>query len=254
VNIVALKASVLFLASATGLIFASTVEHGTRRAGPSKGVKPIEWPSGEISRGALGKHQIAITFDAGADAECFSDVIDALDKAGVKSTFFITGRWAQANQECARQITQHGHEIGNHTWNHVDLTLESDAVVRDEISHTEVFLNKLCQQNPRPLWRAPFGARDPRVLRIAQSLGYYSIYWTLDSLDSTPPPKTPAFLIERIASLDDSQLEGAIILMHVGEPSTAHALPAILENLRQRGFHLVTVSDLLRPSTDSKER
>ena len=200
----------------------------------------------EIERGPRPSGQIALIFDAGGEADCFSDLIAALARAHVESTFFITGKWAQQNPECATEIWKHGHEIGNHTWSHLDLTRQPDAVVRDEIKHAEIFLTGLCGKNPRPLWRAPFGARNARVLGIADSLGYRSIYWTLDSLDSVDPPKSAQFLIDRITNRTTEQLDGAIILMHVGVPSTAEALPAIIDNLQSRGFHLVTVSTLLR--------
>ena len=72
------------------------------------------------------------------------------------------------------------------------------------------------------------------------------IYWTIDSLDSVEPRKTAAFLIDRVTSKTDAQLDGAIILMHVGEKSTADALPVIIANLQGRGFRLVTLSNLLR--------
>ena len=136
--------------------------------------------------------------------------------------------------------------MGNHTWNHLDLTRQPDDIVREEISRAETLLTELSGQSPRPRWRAPFGARDERVLRLAATLGYRSIYWTIDSLDSVEPRKTAAFLIDRITSKTDAQLDGAIILMHVGEKSTADALPVIIANLQGRGFRLVTLSDLLR--------
>jgi len=202
-------------------------------------------PFGEIVRGPRGKSEIALTFDAGADADCFEDLIAALQSAGVRSTFFITGNWAQKNRDCAAAITKHGHEVGNHTWNHLNLTKQPDTVVREEISRAEVLLNELTGQSPRPRWRAPYGERDDRVLRITSNLGYRSIYWTLDSLDGVEPVKTPQFLIDRITRKSDSELDGAIILMHVGEKSTAAALPAIIANLQGRGFRLVTVSKLL---------
>lgn len=188
----------------------------------------------------------ALTFDAGANAECFEDLIAALASAGVQSTFFITGNWAQRNMDCAKAITQQGHEIGNHTWNHLALTKYSDEVVREEITRAEALLTEISGQTPRPRWRAPFGARDERVLRIAANLGYRSIYWTIDSLDSVEPRKSPEFLIARITAKTDAELDGAIILMHVGINSTADALPAIIANLQGRGFRLVTVTDLLR--------
>jgi peptidoglycan/xylan/chitin deacetylase (PgdA/CDA1 family) len=202
-------------------------------------------PFGEVVRGPRGKSEIALTFDAGAEAECFEDLIVALESAKVHSTFFVTGNWAQKNRDCAAAITKDGHEVGNHTWNHPNLTQQTDSIVREEISRAEVILNELTGQSPRPLWRAPYGERDDRVLRIASNLGYRSIYWTLDSLDGVEPIKTPQFLIDRITHRSDQELDGAIILMHVGFKSTAEALPVIIADLQARGFRLVTVSKLL---------
>ncbi len=203
---------------------------------------------GEVVRGPRGKSEIALTFDAGAEAECFEDLIAVLEKAGVHGTFFITGNWAQKNRDCAAAITKHGHEVGNHTWNHLNLTKQTDKIVREEISRAEVILNELTGQSPRPYWRAPYGERDDRVLRIANTLGYRSIYWTIDSLDGVEPVKTPQFLIDRITQKSDADLDGAIVLMHVGFRSTVDALPAIIANLQQRGFRFVTVSRLLAPA------
>ena len=205
-------------------------------------------PFGEIVRGPRGKSEIALTFDAGADADCFDDLIVALANAHVHSTFFVTGKFAQQHRDCAAEITKRAHEVGNHTWNHLNLTQQPDNIVREEISRAETILNDSCGQDPKPRWRAPYGERDERVLRIATSLGYRSIYWTLDSLDGVEPVKTPQFLIDLITGKSDEELDGAIILMHVGVRSTADALPAIIANLQGRGFHLVTVSELLRSS------
>jgi peptidoglycan/xylan/chitin deacetylase (PgdA/CDA1 family) len=208
--------------------------------------------TGEVVRGSRGHSQIALTFDAGAEAECFEDLISALESAQVHSTFFITGNWAQKNRGCAEGITRHGHEVGNHTWNHLNLTQQPDEIVRDEIVRGEAILAQISSQSARPLWRAPYGARDARVLKIASNLGYRSIYWTFDSLDGVEPVKTTQFLIERITNKTDDQLDGAIILMHVGVRTTAEALPAIVSNLQNRGFHLVTVSKLLEPTPKAK--
>jgi peptidoglycan/xylan/chitin deacetylase (PgdA/CDA1 family) len=201
---------------------------------------------GEMDRGPRGKHEIALTFDAGAEAECFDDLITALANAHASSTFFITGRFVHDHADCAAEITKHGHEVGNHTWSHLNLTQQPDDVVRDEIMRTERAIVQASGQSPRPRFRAPYGARDKRILKIAASLGYRSIYWTLDSQDGVEPIKTPQFLIDRITSKSDAELDGAIILLHVGVRSTADALPAIISNLQARGFQLVTISKLLQ--------
>lgn len=218
----------------------------TRDEASRQAVPGINTPMGEVVRGVQGKRQIAITFDAGANAECFDDLIAALEAAHVHSTFFITGNFAQRHELCAKAIVKHGHEIGNHTWSHADLTKQSDDVVREEIVRGETLLTEISGQSPRPRFRAPFGERNDHVLRIAANLGYRSIYWTLDSLDSVEPRKTTPFLIDRVTGKSDAELDGAIILMHVGEKSTSDALPAIIANLQGRGFELVTVSTLLQ--------
>ena len=201
---------------------------------------------GEVDRGPRGKHEIALTFDAGAEAECFDDLIAALANAHASSTFFVSGRFVHDHADCAAEITKHGHEVGNHTWSHLNLTQQSDDVVRDEIMRAERAIVQASGQTPRPRFRAPYGLRDERVLKIASNLGYRSIYWTIDSLDGVEPTKSSQFLIDRITSKSDADLDGAIILMHVGVRSTADALPAVIANLQGRGFQLVTISKLLQ--------
>jgi peptidoglycan/xylan/chitin deacetylase (PgdA/CDA1 family) len=124
--------------------------------------------------------------------------------------------------------------------------------VRDEILRAERAITRVSGQSPRPRFRAPYGIRDERVLKTASNLGYRSIYWTLDSLDGVEPPKKPQFLVDRVTSKNDAELDGAIILMHVGVRSTADALPAIIANLQGRGFRLVTISKLLESAPKSQ--
>ena len=248
-----LRTSVLTIALASGLLFVVGTSsflyaiHAKSEAGAKNRPAEVEkmGPFGEVDRGPRGKKEIALTFDAGADAECFDDLIRPLANAHASSTFFITGRFVHDHSDCAAEITKHGHEVGNHTWSHLDLTRQPDDVVRDEIMRAERAIVQASGQSPRPRWRAPYGARDKRVLRIAANLGYRSIYWTLDSQDGVEPVKTPQFLIDRITSKSDAELDGAIILLHVGVRSTADALPAIIANLQGRGFRLVTISKLL---------
>ena len=242
---VPLISCLLFSIGASSLLFAAHVTSGT---GINNRPAEIEKSGkfGEIDRGPRGKNEIALTFDGGADAECFADLIKALANAHANSTFFITGRFVHDHADCAAEITKQGHEVGNHTWSHLNLTQQSDEIVRDEITRAERAIVQVSGQSPRPLWRAPYGERYERVLKIATALGYRSIYWTLDSLDGVEPAKSPQFLIDRITSRSDADLDGAIILMHVGVRSTAEALPAIIANLQERGFHLVTISNLLQ--------
>jgi peptidoglycan-N-acetylglucosamine deacetylase len=231
--------------SASSVLYASHVKSGATVGNRPAGKEKVG-SFGEVDRGPRGKNEIALTFDAGAEAECFDDLITALAKAHASSTFFITGKFVREHADCAAEITKYGHEVGNHTWSHLNLTQQSDEVVRDEIMRAERAIVQASGQSPRPRLRAPYGARDARVLKIAGNLGYRSIYWTLDSQDGVEPIKTPQFLIDRITGKSDAELDGAIILLHVGVRSTADALPAIISNLQGRGFQLVTISKLLQ--------
>ena len=233
--------------SASSVLYASHVKSGATVGNRPAGMEKVG-TFGEVDRGPRGKKEIALTFDAGAEAECFDDLVTALANAHASSTFFITGKFVREHGDCAAEITKYGHEVGNHTWSHLNLTQQSDEVVRDEIMRAERAIVQASGQSPRPRLRAPYGARDARVLKIAGNLGYRSIYWTLDSLDGVEPAKSSQFLIDRITSRSDAELDGAIILFHVGVRSTADALPAMIANLQSRGFRLVTISKLLEPA------
>ena len=234
----------VFCVAASSILYGAHVKSGATVGNRPAGMEKAGTLS-EVDRGPRGKNEIALTFDAGAEAECFDDLLTALANAHVSSTFFITGTFVHQHADCAAEITKYGHEVGNHTWSHLNLTQQSDEVVRDEIMRAERAIVQASGQSPRPRLRAPYGARDARVLKIAGNLGYRSIFWTLDSQD-VEPVKTAEFLVNRITSKSDAELDGTIILFHVGVRSTADALPAIISNLQGRGFQLVTISKLLQ--------
>lgn len=212
---------------------------------PTIATAPYTGALSEVVRGRTGQKRVALTLDAGSGAAPFPKILAALNKAGVKVTFFLTGAWAQQNPTYVQQMVSSGDELGNHTWDHPDLVGVSDAQIKDQIERTDALLSRFTGHTSRPLWRAPFGSRNARVMKVVNDLGFRSIFWTLDSLDSVGDPKSAKFLIDRITGQSNTQLDGEIILMHIGNATTADALPAIIENLQGRGFKIVTVSELL---------
>jgi peptidoglycan/xylan/chitin deacetylase (PgdA/CDA1 family) len=189
---------------------------------------------------------VALTFDAGSDNVAYSLIRNALVKAGVKSTFFLTGEWLSSYPEEAKQLANDGMEFGNHSWSHPNFTTISGEAIRSEVNRTENQLVKVTGKSSKPLLRFPYGARDSRTTGVINQLGYRSIFWSLDSLDSVGQPKTVDFIVQRITGQTDAQLDGAIILMHLGARTSGEALPQIIQNLQARGFKLVTVSQLLK--------
>ena len=222
---------------------APQVESFNNQQGPISGsqVRPLS----EVVRGAPGRRQIALTFDGGSRADALPELLAALRGASVKCTFFLTGEWVQRYPNSAKQIVTEGHEIGNHTWSHPDLSTLSERDISWEIKRADAAIQAFYGQSTRPLFRAPFGARNNRVLRVVHALGYRSIYWSLDSLDSVGSPKSSSFIIAKVTFQPDEVLDGAIVLFHVGNASTARALPDILRVLKARHFELVSVTTLI---------
>lgn len=209
---------------------------------PTPATTPNALP--ELSRGKTGKKLVSITFDAGETAPS-ARIMPILNQFGIKLTFFVSGQFAQKYPDFVKQLGLNEMEIGNHSWSHPDFTKLTNSDIADEIRRTEAKLIELTGQKPSNFFRFPYGARDANTLQAVNKLGYRSIFWTLDSLDSVGEPKSVDFLVNRINSLSDSQLDGAIILMHVGAPNSATALPTIIQQLQVRGFKIVPVSQLL---------
>lgn len=196
----------------------------------------------EIARGPRGHREIALTFDAGGDADGFAALLTTLDELRVQATFFLTGKWVQRYRREAQMLAVRRHAIGNHSWAHLDYTGLSDAMLELDLLAAEAMLaRRFGPLRIRPLFRVPFGSRDARVLNRLGECGYWSVYWTLDTLDSIEPRKSSTFIAQRVLRQSDHELDGAIILCHVGLPETREALPLIVGNLRSRGFRFVTL-------------
>ncbi len=199
-------------------------------------------------RGAKGNNRIALTFDAGGTEDTLPQILATLRARGLRVTMFITGKFAEKHPESVRQAAADGHEIANHTYSHRDSRELTDEQLIEELARTETILQELTGRTSKPFWRPPYGARNNHVLNVAASQGYRSVYWTLDSLDSVGQPKTPDFLFNRVTNPPAGvDLDGAVILHHIGFQSTADALPRILDRLQEMGLQVVTVSELLSP-------
>lgn len=214
---------------------------------------PLAQRNREVWRGIRGKKRIALTFDAGGETDGFEMLLDNLKSREAAATFFVTGQFSKDNPEMVRAMADEGYPVHNHSWSHPDFTTISNVEIASELSRTDEEVQKVTGLSTKPFWRPPFGDRDERVLKSAAENGYQSIYWTLDSLDSVGDPKDAAFVRNRILSPPnaranpDNYLDGAIVLMHVGMPETARAIPELVDQLRERGFTLVTVEEILQP-------
>ncbi|OOR09242.1 hypothetical protein BW897_28870 [Bacillus cereus] len=194
-----------------------------------------------VATGNILHKKIALTFDAGGD-EDGAAILKVLKQYHTISTFFLTGQWVEKFPSIAQSIVTDGHEIGNHTYSHPDLTKLSHAEIIKEISLGEQIIKRELGVNTRPLFRQPFGYGNKEVLRATKFAGFnYSIHWSLDTLDWKQP--SVEFIVQRILN---NVRNGDIILMHLLGLQTGKALEIVIPELKSRGFQLVTVSDLLK--------
>lgn len=179
---------------------------------------------------------VALTFDDGPSVYT-EGLLDILKEQGVRATFFILGKSARIQSETVSRMFAEGHQIGNHTWNHPNLTQLSDELIRQQIQQTDEIVTQIIGQPTQHL-RPPYGAFNDRVLAVS---GMPVIFWSVDPLDwkDRDADIVAARIIESPA--------GAIILAHDIHRSTVAAVPAIIEALRERGIHFVTVTQLFEP-------
>jgi peptidoglycan/xylan/chitin deacetylase (PgdA/CDA1 family) len=199
---------------------------------------------------------VALTFDAGSGDQGLARILKTLSDKNVPGTFFLTGQFIQRYPADARAVaTVERHSIGNHTWDHPHMNQLSDAAVRDEILSAEQSIVAVTGRQPWPLFRFPYGESSARTIANANSLGYGSLRWTVDTLgwegtkdaNDNPTGQSVATVISR--SLNAAR-PGEIVLMHVGAAPDgttldADALPATIDGLRARGYSFVAIWDFI---------
>ena len=198
----------------------------------------------ELSRLPTKEKVVALTFDGGWDATGTARILTTLRRARVPATFFVTGRWARTYPRLARAIGAR-HEVGNHTYSHAHLPRLSSAAVRNEVAAGARWIRATARRNPWPLFRFPYGDRDPRTIAIVNRLGYESIRWSIDTWGWMGPSagQSAATVVARV---DRLLAPGAVIMMHIGaarDGSTldAVALPRVLALVERRGYRFVAL-------------
>lgn len=190
--------------------------------------------------------QISFTYDSGFKDNETSSILDVLRQHNVKATFFLTGVWVNKFPELAKRIYCEGHEIGNHSFDHPNMTDLSHDQIVDNILKGEEIITKVIGANPRPLFREPFGEWNKKVFQAVGDAGYkYSIYWSIDTIDWKFPPTR--VIVNRILR---KVKNGDILLMHLAGNNTAQATDMALKNLKSFGFKIVTIGELLRGGKD----
>ncbi len=192
-----------------------------------------------VYKGHPGKQQVALACNIFWGEEYLPAMLDALDRAGAKATFFIGGSWASRHPELVKQLADRGHELGNHSYSHPHPNSLGKQENQEQILRTERLVAGLTGVKTT-LYAPPYGEFNAAVLAAAAELGYTTILWSIDTIDWKRPP-AETILARVLGKLHN----GAIILMHPTEP-TAQALPELLFRIGERGYAVKPVSAILQ--------
>lgn len=182
---------------------------------------------------------ISISFDAAWGGDQTMKILDILDEYQVKTTFFLVDIWTQRFPDLVKEIAARGHEIGNHSTSHPQMSQLSREKIIRELKVMSDNAEKITGVRPT-LFRPPYGDYDNEVVLTAREEGYEVIQWSVDSLDWKNRG-----VQDLISKSTKNVKSGDIILFHNDSKYILDALPAILQSYRQQGLKIVPISQIL---------
>ena len=185
------------------------------------------------------QNNVALTMNCAWNADDVEQILKVLAENDVKITFFMVGSWIDKYPESVKKISEAGHEIGSHSDTHPHVNNLSYEKNIEEIEKSNDKIEKITGSRTK-LYRAPYGEYNNTVIKAATDKGYYTIQWSLDTLDYTGLTGD-----EMWSRLDKKLTSGDIILTHNGTKYMADSLDMLLKNIKQKGFDVVPVSDLI---------
>lgn len=183
--------------------------------------------------------KIAISFDVSWGEDNTEKILDILDKYNIKATFFLVGGWVDENPNKVKEIYKRGHEIGNHSDKHPDMTKVSKERIIQEIDINDAKIRQLTGEGTK-LFRFPEGSYNDAAVKVASETGHYCIQWDVDSIDW----KEEGADIEYNRIIKNTK-PGSILLFHNNAKYTPENLPKIIENLQRNEYKFVKIGDLI---------
>jgi peptidoglycan/xylan/chitin deacetylase (PgdA/CDA1 family) len=193
---------------------------------------------------------VALTFDDGPTPEYTDGVLDVLRERGIKATFFLMGVDAEKNPDQVRALIADGHELGNHTFTHPDMTLASFDKAKDEVERTDAAIRS-AGYSGEIHFRPPFGKKLIGLPLYLSDHDRTTITWDVEPESYSDIAADPKLITAHVL---EKTRPGSIIILHVmykARETTRQALPDVIDGLHARGFRFVTVSELLAVRDDA---
>ena len=209
----------------------------------------LELPDSSLPfcRGLNSEKEIALSFDAcpTSGSNHFNKVIaNTLIETRTPATIFLSGRWVEEDSAATRLLASDSLiELGNHSFTHPHMTGLTPEKMKQQLERTQKIIADLTGKTPF-LFRAPYGEYNDTLVKVAKALGLATVQFSVESGD----PDTSFTADRLIAWVTKEAKNGSIVIMHINNRGwhTAQALPTIIADLREKGYRLVKVSDLMK--------
>ena len=211
-------------------------------------------PIGNAGKDQLRQYQAAyigntnekvlyLTFDAGYENGCTAKILDTLKEKQVPAAFFLVGNYIRQSPDLVRRMVAEGHTVGNHTMHHYDMSRLSDkAAFSKELTDLEALYKETVGQELPKFYRPPQGIYSEENLKMAQELGYKTLFWSLAYVDwnnDAQPTKEAAF-----AKLLPRTHNGAVVLLHSTSKTNAEILGELIDKWKEAGYRFGTLEEL----------
>ena len=252
---------ILFLAVAIAVTVAVSVFAGSRIETGSWGLSFRQ--EGAPPIGNAGKDQLKeydasymgdptkkvlyLTFDAGYENGCTEKILDILKEQQVPAAFFLVGNYLEKNADLVRRMVAEGHIVGNHTMHHYDMSkLTTKEAFQKELTDLEALFQEVTGQQMPKFYRPPQGLYSEENLKMAQELGYRTVFWSLAYVDwnnDAQPSREEAF-----ARLLPRTHPGAVVLLHSTSRTNAEILEELIGKWKEEGYTFSSVEALFSGS------
>lgn len=211
-------------------------------------------PIGNAGKDQLSQYQAAyigntnekvlyLTFDAGYENGCTAKILDTLKEKQVPAAFFLVGNYIRQSPDLVRRMVAEGHIVGNHTMHHYDMSRLSDkAAFSKELTDLEALYKETVGQELPKFYRPPQGIYSEENLKMAQELGYKTLFWSLAYVDwnnDAQPTREAAF-----AKLLPRTHNGAVVLLHSTSKTNAEILGELIDKWKAMGYRFGTLEEL----------
>ena len=195
--------------------------------------------------GDTGEKILYLTFDAGYENGCTEKILDILEKHQVPAAFFLVGNYIEKNADLVRRMVADGHIVGNHTMHHPDMRKLTDKDrFSKELGDLETLFQSITGKELPKFYRPPQGLYSEENLKLAQQLGYKTVFWSLAYVDwNNDAQPTADYAFEKLLPRTHN---GAVVLLHSTSATNAQILDDLLTKWKSEGYRFAPITELFR--------